>query len=58
VRGCLRAPPRAADADALPPSGVRGYPTILYFKKGSSTAEKYSGARDLASFASWIDAKA
>merc|ERR1712137_761586 len=34
---------------------VRGYPTLLLFKEGTgSAAIKYSGARDLPAFTSWV----
>merc|ERR1712232_1090325 len=36
--------------------GVRGYPTLKYFKGGSSEGEKYQGGRDIASFEKFIDA--
>lgn len=35
--------------------GIRGYPTLVYFPKGSKNQEKYQGARDLPSFTSWLD---
>mmetsp|Transcript_3950 Transcript_3950/g.4552 ORF Transcript_3950/g.4552 Transcript_3950/m.4552 type:complete len:129 (+) Transcript_3950:199-585(+) len=34
--------------------GVRGYPTLKYFKSGSMEGEKYQGARDVAAFESFI----
>uniref|UniRef100_A0A7S3LML9 Thioredoxin domain-containing protein n=1 Tax=Aplanochytrium stocchinoi TaxID=215587 RepID=A0A7S3LML9_9STRA len=37
--------------------GVRGYPTLKYFKSGSMEGEKYAGARDIASFESFIMAR-
>lgn len=27
--------------------GIRGYPTLMFFKKGTSEGEKYQGSRDL-----------
>jgi thioredoxin-like negative regulator of GroEL len=35
--------------------GIRGYPTLVLFKKGSKNQEKYQGARDLSAFTSWLD---
>ncbi|KAI9729132.1 MAG: Protein disulfide-isomerase-like 2-2 [Chrysothrix sp. TS-e1954] len=38
--------------------GVSGYPTIKFFPKGSKTAEDYAGARDEASFVTFVNEKA
>ncbi len=38
--------------------GVRSYPTIKFFPKGSSTAEMYAGGRTEADFVSFINEKA
>lgn len=34
---------------------VSGYPTLLFFKKGSQEPEKYAGGRDLADLAGYIE---
>lgn len=41
--------------DTCSKHGVRGYPTLKYFKAGTSEGEKYQGARDVASFDSFIE---
>ena len=35
--------------------GIRGYPTLILFKSGSSEGEKYQGARDIDSLSKWVD---
>ena len=35
--------------------GIRGYPTLVLFPKGSKNQEKYQGARDVNSFTTWLD---
>ena len=46
------------EKDLCNAQGIRGYPTIMYFPKGSKTPEKYQGARDLDSLQKWLEAKA
>ena len=36
-------------------NGVRGYPTLLFFKDGASEGVKYAGGRDLASLKSYVN---
>lgn len=38
--------------------GIRGYPTLMYFPKGSKEAEKYQGARDIAAMSAWLEKQA
>jgi thioredoxin domain-containing protein 5 len=38
--------------------GIRGYPTLVLYKKGSKAQEKYQGARDLPALTSWLDTNA
>jgi len=38
--------------------GVQGFPTIKYFKKGSTTAEEYEGGRTAEDFLSFLNTKA
>ena len=35
--------------------GVRGYPTLKYFKSGDFEGEKYAGARDLNALSKFVD---
>jgi thioredoxin-like negative regulator of GroEL len=37
--------------------GVRGYPTLIYFKDGAAEGEKYQGGRELDTMAKWVDEK-
>eukprot|EP01029_Cantina_marsupialis_P021019 TRINITY_DN499_c0_g1_i1.p1 TRINITY_DN499_c0_g1~~TRINITY_DN499_c0_g1_i1.p1 ORF type:complete len:346 (-),score=120.56 TRINITY_DN499_c0_g1_i1:80-1117(-) len=37
--------------------GIKGYPTLKYFPKGSETAEDYNGGRDLIDFVTFINEK-
>mmetsp|Transcript_16020 Transcript_16020/g.26166 ORF Transcript_16020/g.26166 Transcript_16020/m.26166 type:complete len:125 (+) Transcript_16020:102-476(+) len=37
--------------------GVRGYPTLKFFKKGSPEGEKYQGRRAVSDFQQFINAK-
>ncbi|XP_014281802.1 thioredoxin domain-containing protein 5 homolog [Halyomorpha halys] len=34
---------------------ITGYPTLMYYKKGEVTPSKYSGTRDLSSFANYLN---
>lgn len=38
--------------------GVKGYPTIKYFPKGSTDAEEYGGGRTADTIISWVNEKA
>jgi protein disulfide-isomerase A6 len=38
--------------------GVKGFPTIKYFPKGSTTPQDYEGAREVADFVNFINGKA
>jgi thiol-disulfide isomerase/thioredoxin len=38
--------------------GVKGYPTIKYFPKGSTEAEDYNGGRTAETIVSWVNEKA
>lgn len=48
-----------ADSDKTLSSrfGVSGFPTLKYFPKGSTSAEEYSGGRDIKDFVSFIEGK-
>lgn len=48
-----------ADADKTLSSrfGISGFPTLKYFPKGSTSAEDYSGGRDIKDFISFIEGK-
>lgn len=38
--------------------GVKGYPTIKYFPKGSTEAQEYNGGRTADTIVSWVNEKA
>jgi thioredoxin-like negative regulator of GroEL len=37
--------------------GVRGYPTLMYFKAGSKEPERYSGGRSKEALKSFVEGK-
>jgi len=44
-----------AHKDTCGKFGVSGYPTLKFFKKGSTTPEDYSGSRDASELVDWIN---
>ena len=51
-----------ADSEAGRPLGtrfdVKGFPTLKYFPKGSTTAEEYNGGREVSDFVTFLNSKA
>lgn len=45
------------EKDLCQAQGVRGYPTLMYFPKGSKTPEKYNGGREVDALAKFIETK-
>lgn len=41
--------------DVCSKHGVRGYPTLIFFKDGDSTGEKYQGGRTIDAFSDFLD---
>ncbi|KAJ7384931.1 hypothetical protein OS493_018619 [Desmophyllum pertusum] len=46
-----------ADKDLNSRFGISGFPTLKYFSKGSTSAEEYSGGRDIKDLVSFIEGK-
>lgn len=45
------------EKDTCSAQGIRGYPTLAYFKGGSKEAIKYSGARDVEALAAFAESQ-
>merc|ERR1712117_216504 len=43
-----------SNANICTSNGVRGYPTLLFFKKGETAGQKYAGGRDIESFDKFV----
>ncbi len=42
------------EKDICSAHGIRGYPTLLFFKDGASEGTKYAGGRDLGSLKEYV----
>ncbi len=42
------------EKDICSANGIRGYPTLLFFKDGANEGTKYAGGRDLTSLKDYV----